>query len=235
MNVGRFGGCDRAAFASAGPACRAAVTHPARRLAVRAGPRRCFPVVGEGSSGGLDRERAGCRQRRDQDGSAPKALRLVIAALAGLLGGREERVQIAARPVQPKTVALQGETNGQTARSPTFMPEDPHKGSQPRHPMGCAPPPPRRTPANTRRSRSSRPVGPAGHTRSAHQNRCRAVHPTASAVHSRIPAAAQSQTSPLPTAPQVGRPAGGRPNLTTAHRRYRPGRRCRPDGIGKHT
>ena len=61
---------------------------------------------------------AGCRQRRDPDGSAPKALRLVIAAL---LGGREERVQIAARPVQPKTVALQGETNGQTARSPTFM------------------------------------------------------------------------------------------------------------------
>ena len=53
-------------------------------------------------------EWAGCRQRRDQDGSAPKALRLVIAALAALLGGREERVQIAARPVQPKTVALQG-------------------------------------------------------------------------------------------------------------------------------
>ena len=79
----------------------------------------------EGSSGGLDREWAGCRQRREQDGSAPKALRLVIAALAGLLGGREERVQVAARPVQPKTVALQGETNGQTARSPTFMPEDP--------------------------------------------------------------------------------------------------------------
>ena len=124
-DCGSFWGCDRAAFASAGPACRAAVTHPARRLAVRAGPRRCFPVVGEGSSGGLDREWAGCRQRRDQDGSAPKALRLVIAALAGLLGGREERVQIAARPVQPKTVALQGETNGQTARSPTFMPEDP--------------------------------------------------------------------------------------------------------------
>src|SRR5664279_4428491 len=124
-DCGSFWGCDRAAFASAGPACRAAVTHPARRLAVRAGPRRCFPVVGEGSSGGLDREWAGCRQRRDQDGSAPKALRLVIAALAGLLGGREERVQIAARPVQPKTVTLQGETNGQTARSPTFMPEDP--------------------------------------------------------------------------------------------------------------
>src|SRR5664279_6609585 len=35
MIVGRFGGCDRAAFASAGPACRAAVTHPTRRLAVR--------------------------------------------------------------------------------------------------------------------------------------------------------------------------------------------------------
>ena len=72
---------------------------------------------------------AGCRQRRDQDGSAPKALRLVIAALAGLLGGREERVQVAARPVQPKTVALQGETNGQTARSPTIMPEDPDLSS----------------------------------------------------------------------------------------------------------
>ena len=84
-----------------------------------------LPCCWEGSSGGLDREWARCRQRRDQDGSAPKALRLVIAALAGLLGGREERVQIAARPVQPKTVALQGETNGQTARSPTFMPEDP--------------------------------------------------------------------------------------------------------------
>ena len=112
---GSFWGCDRAAFASAGPACRAAVTHPARRLAVRAGPRRCFPVVREGSSGGLDREWAGCRQRRDEDGSAPKALRLVIAALAALLGGWEERVQIAARPVQPKTVALQGETIGQTA------------------------------------------------------------------------------------------------------------------------
>jgi hypothetical protein len=51
---------------------------------------------------------AGYRQRRNQDGSAPKALRLVIAALAALLGGREEGVQIAARPVQPKTVALQG-------------------------------------------------------------------------------------------------------------------------------
>ena len=49
----------------------------------------------------------------------------VIAALGALLGGWEERVQIAARPVQPKTVALQGETNGHTARSPTFMPEDP--------------------------------------------------------------------------------------------------------------
>src|SRR5664280_3194615 len=85
-DCGSFWGCDRAAFASAGPACRAAVTHPARRLAVRAGPRRCFPVVGEGSSGGLDREWAGCRQRRDEDGSAPKALRLVIAALAALLG-----------------------------------------------------------------------------------------------------------------------------------------------------
>ena len=51
---------------------------------------------------------AGCRQRRDQDGSAPKALRLVIAALAGLLGGREERGTDSG-PVQPKTVALQGE------------------------------------------------------------------------------------------------------------------------------
>ena len=49
----------------------------------------------------------------------------ILLALAGLLGGREERVQSAARPVQPKTIALQGETNGQTARSPTFMPEDP--------------------------------------------------------------------------------------------------------------
>src|SRR5664279_4269905 len=39
----------------------------------------------------------------------------VIAALRALLGGWEERVQIAARPVQSKTVALQGETNGQTA------------------------------------------------------------------------------------------------------------------------
>ena len=61
---------------------------------------------------------------RETPGSS-KALRLVIAALAGLLGGREERVQVAARPVQPKTVALQ-ETNGQTARSPTFMPGEPH-------------------------------------------------------------------------------------------------------------
>ena len=47
MMVGRLRGCDRAAFTSAGPACRAAVTHPARRLAVRAGPRRCFPAVGK--------------------------------------------------------------------------------------------------------------------------------------------------------------------------------------------
>jgi len=68
-----------------------------------------------------------CAVQVDQDGSAPKALRLVIAALGALLGGWEERVQIAARPVLPKTVALQGETNGQTARSPTFMPEDPEK------------------------------------------------------------------------------------------------------------
>src|SRR5664279_5433993 len=79
MIVGRLG-CDRAAFASAGPACRAAVTHPARRLAVRAGPRRCFPVVGKDLRVALTGSlRAGCRQRRDPDGSAPKALRMVIA------------------------------------------------------------------------------------------------------------------------------------------------------------
>ena len=116
--VGRFSGCVRAAFASAGPACRAAVTTRPGGSRSGLGPEDCFPVLAKGSSGGLDREWAGCRQRRDQDGSAPKALRLVIAALAALQGGWEERVQIAARPVQPKTVALQGETNGQTARSP---------------------------------------------------------------------------------------------------------------------
>jgi hypothetical protein len=86
MMVGRFRGCDRAAFTSAGPACRAAVTHPARRLAVRAGPRRCFPAVGKDLRVALTGSWAGCRQRRDPDGSAPKALRMVIVALAALLG-----------------------------------------------------------------------------------------------------------------------------------------------------
>src|SRR5664279_2996310 len=67
---GSFWGCDRAAFASAGPACGAI--------------------------------KMAARRRRSA---------WVIAALGALLGGWEERVQIAARPVQPKTVALQGETN----------------------------------------------------------------------------------------------------------------------------
>ena len=56
MILGRFSGCVRAAFASAGP-----------RL-----PRcRHSPGPEARGSGGLDREWAGCRQRRDQDGSAP--------------------------------------------------------------------------------------------------------------------------------------------------------------------
>ena len=77
------------------------------------------------------------------------------------LGGREERVQMAARPVQPKTVALQGETNGQTARSPTFMPEDPQNPSTVvrstrrtfRHTLDARTPSGRRSPGNATTAR----------------------------------------------------------------------------------
>jgi hypothetical protein len=47
MIVGRFRVAIAPRLPRQAPACRAAVTHPARRLAVRAGPRRCFPVVGK--------------------------------------------------------------------------------------------------------------------------------------------------------------------------------------------
>jgi len=88
-----LGLCSRrvcAAFASAGPACRAAVTHPARRLAVWAGPRRCFPVVGNdlrvaltgsGPSVGSGAIKMTARRRRSLVHCGP---------LAALLGGRED-------------------------------------------------------------------------------------------------------------------------------------------------
>src|SRR5664279_5468058 len=50
------------------------------------GPEDASPVVGKDLRVALTGSWAGCRQRRDPDGSAPKALRLVIATLAALLG-----------------------------------------------------------------------------------------------------------------------------------------------------
>ena len=122
MIVGRFRGCDRAALPRQAPACRAAVTHPARRLAVRAGPRRCFPVVGKdlrvaltgsGPGVGSGAIQMTARRRRSAWSSRPSPR---------CWAGGKNGVPIAAPPGPAQDRCPYTEaTNGQTARSPTFM------------------------------------------------------------------------------------------------------------------